>query len=78
MATFDVNLPGDDELTVPEVNLSSPALRAGAFHMGKYCENHNNVSILVLSYWSLHHQLNIKTNETWWIVGVYVMSSRVG
>lgn len=55
MATHDVHLPSDEELTVPEVNLSSPALRAGAFHMGKYCENQNNVSI-----WCfvprLHHQ----------------------
>ena len=45
MATFDNYLPNDEELTVPEVNLSSPALRAGAFHMGKYCENQNNVII---------------------------------
>lgn len=44
MATLDQKLPNDEELTVPEVNLSSPALRAGAFHMGKYCENQNNVS----------------------------------
>jgi hypothetical protein len=41
--TEDFNLPTEDELTVPEVNLSSPALRAGSFHMGKYCENQNNV-----------------------------------
>lgn len=45
MATADNILPSDEELTVPEVNLSSPALRAGAFHMGKYCENQNNASI---------------------------------
>jgi NADH dehydrogenase (ubiquinone) 1 alpha subcomplex subunit 8 len=44
MATFDVILPTEEELTVPEVNLSSPALRAGAFHFGKYCENQSNVS----------------------------------
>lgn len=43
MATNDVTLPNEDELTVPEVNLSSPALRAGAFHMGKFCESQNNV-----------------------------------
>ena len=41
--TEDTFLPSDEELTVPEVNVSSPALRAGAFHMGKYCENQNNV-----------------------------------
>ena len=43
MATFDHVLPVEEELTVPEVNLSSASLRAGAFHMGKYCENQNNV-----------------------------------
>jgi hypothetical protein len=44
MASFEHELPNDDELTVPEVNLSSASLRAGAFHMGKQCENQNNVS----------------------------------
>lgn len=43
--TNDVYLPTEEELTVPEVNLSGPALRAGAFHMGKACEAENNVSI---------------------------------
>lgn len=45
MATLDVYLPPDEDLTVEEVNLSSPALRAGAFHFGKYCENQSNVSL---------------------------------
>jgi NADH dehydrogenase (ubiquinone) 1 alpha subcomplex subunit 8 len=49
MATENIHIPSDEELTVPEVNLSSPALRAGAFHMGKYCENINNVSVV---FWS--------------------------
>lgn len=43
--TNDVYLPSEEELTVPEVNLSGPALRAGAFHLGKACEAENNVSI---------------------------------
>lgn len=47
MATFDLELPTEEELTVPEVNISSPALRAGAFHLGKHCENQNNVSVSV-------------------------------
>lgn len=42
--TNDVHLPTEEELTVPEVNLSSSALRAGAFHLGKYCEKQNLVS----------------------------------
>lgn len=42
--TADVHLPEESELTVPEVNLSGATLRAGAFHLGKYCEHANNVS----------------------------------
>lgn len=44
VVTADVHLPTDEELTVTEVNLSGPALRAGAFHMGKFCEYQNNVT----------------------------------
>lgn len=42
--THEIELPSEEELTVPELNLSGPALRAGAFHMGKYCENQSKVS----------------------------------
>lgn len=42
--TDEVTLPTEEELTVPEVNLSSAALRAGAFHLGKHCEKQNLVS----------------------------------
>jgi NADH dehydrogenase (ubiquinone) 1 alpha subcomplex subunit 8 len=45
MATWDNSLPTDEELTTEEINLSSAALRAGAFHLGKYCEHQNNVSV---------------------------------
>uniref|UniRef100_A0A2P2HY34 NADH dehydrogenase (Ubiquinone) 1 alpha subcomplex subunit 8-like n=1 Tax=Hirondellea gigas TaxID=1518452 RepID=A0A2P2HY34_9CRUS len=31
-------LPTEEELVVEEINLSTPSLRAGAFHLGKYCE----------------------------------------
>lgn len=41
--TEDISLPSDEELTVPEVNISGAALRAGAFHFGKACEYVNNV-----------------------------------
>lgn len=44
VVTNDIHLPSDEQLTVPEVNLSGPALRAGSFHLGKYCEYQNNVS----------------------------------
>lgn len=46
VVTADVYLPPEEELTVQEVNLSGPALRAGAFHYGKYCEFENNVRVL--------------------------------
>jgi len=44
MLTKDVNLPTVDELTVQEINLSTPFLKAGAMHLGKQCEAINNVS----------------------------------
>lgn len=46
--TSEVHLPTEEELTVPEVNISSAALRAGAFHLGKDCLNENNVSLIHL------------------------------
>lgn len=45
VVTNDTTLPTEEELTVPEINLSSAALRAGAFHLGKYCEKQNLVSL---------------------------------
>jgi len=39
-------LPSDEELTVPEVNLSAAFLMAGAFHLGKSCEATNNEFML--------------------------------
>lgn len=43
VVTNDMHLPTEEELTVPEIHLSGPALRAGSFHLGKYCEYQNNV-----------------------------------
>lgn len=77
MATADVYLPPDEDLTVPEVNLSSPALRAGSFHLGKYCESQNNVSmpklmffLIIFIAW-LHHQTFIYIHRTF--LGVHVV-----
>lgn len=42
--TKDLHLPEESELTVEEINLSQSTLRAGSFHLGKYCEQANNVS----------------------------------
>lgn len=46
VVTFEHNLPTEQELTVPELKLSGPALRAGAFHLGKYCQDTFNVSLM--------------------------------
>lgn len=46
--TNDVILPEESELTVEEVNLSTATLRAGSFHLGKYCEQANNVCLTVI------------------------------
>ena len=43
--TKEVILPSEEELTVQEVEVSTPGLRAASFHMGKACENVNNVCI---------------------------------
>uniref|UniRef100_A0A1E1W489 NADH dehydrogenase [ubiquinone] 1 alpha subcomplex subunit 8 n=1 Tax=Pectinophora gossypiella TaxID=13191 RepID=A0A1E1W489_PECGO len=44
--TADIHLPEESELTVPEINLSTATLRAGSFHLGKYCEHANNEFML--------------------------------
>ncbi|XP_043235806.1 NADH dehydrogenase [ubiquinone] 1 alpha subcomplex subunit 8-like [Amphibalanus amphitrite] len=36
--TLDTYLPSEQELTVEELNIGYPALKAGSFHLGKYCE----------------------------------------
>lgn len=48
VVTADVVLPEESELTVEEVNLTTATLRAGSFHLGKYCEQANNVSNLII------------------------------
>lgn len=42
--TSDITLPEERELDHPEIPLSSPAMKAASFHLGKYCENQSNVS----------------------------------
>lgn len=44
--TLEYDLPNEEELTVPELNISGPALRAGAFQLGKYCQKTFNVSAI--------------------------------
>lgn len=48
VVSMDVHLPEESELTVDELNLSSSTLFAGSFHLGKYCEEANNVSKTVV------------------------------
>jgi len=44
--TKDDHIPTYEELKVEEVPLGSPYLKAGAFHLGKHCENTNNEYML--------------------------------
>jgi len=44
--THDVKLPSYDELECPVVNVSSSALRAGSFHLAKYCDLQFKVCLL--------------------------------
>ena len=46
MLTKDIWLPTEEELTVQEVPLGTPSLRAGAMHLGKACEVQNNEFML--------------------------------
>lgn len=43
--TEEHSLPTIEELTVPEINLSTSSLRAASFHLGKACEKENNVRL---------------------------------
>lgn len=61
--TVDHNLPNEDELTVPELKLSGPALRAGAFHLGKYCQDTFNVRTILYFFRSiLTNPINSQSN----------------
>jgi len=42
----DFKFPSDAELTVEECPLGTPYLKAGAQHLGKYCEAQNNEFVL--------------------------------
>ncbi len=44
--TNDLKLPTYEELECPIVNISSAALRAGSFHLAKYCDLQFKVSLL--------------------------------
>jgi len=46
VVTKETTLPTDEELTVQELNVGFPVLQAAAFHIGKYCEYHNNEFVL--------------------------------
>lgn len=42
--TNQFKLPSEEELTVPELNVTAAAFATGAFHLGKYCEEPCKVS----------------------------------
>ena len=46
----DDYLPSFDELKIPEIQMSSAPLRAGAQHFGKYCDNQSKVKQINLKY----------------------------
>lgn len=45
--TPDLKLPTYEDLECPVVNVSSAALRAGSFHLAKYCDLQFKVSLFV-------------------------------
>lgn len=40
----DTYLPSEEELTVPEINLTSGYMKAAAYHVGKKCDEESKVS----------------------------------
>jgi len=44
--TDEIPMPTMEELTVQEVNVSSPVLRASAMHFGKYCDEQSKEYML--------------------------------
>jgi hypothetical protein len=45
-ATNETYLPTYEDLKVPPLNLTSPALRAGAFYFAQYCDLQSKVNFL--------------------------------
>jgi hypothetical protein len=64
--THDLKLPTYDDLECPVVNVSSPALRAGSFHLAKYCDLQFKVSLSKI--------LNTKFG-LFFVLGIYAMST---
>lgn len=46
-ATNQTYLPTYEELYVPPLNVTAPALKAAAVHFGKYCNKQNNVILKI-------------------------------
>ena len=42
--TYDDYLPSYEELTVPEISMTSAPLKAGAIYFGKYCDDYCKVT----------------------------------
>ena len=47
-ATNETYLPTYDDLYVPPLNLTSPALKAGAFYFAEYCDTQSKVGLMEL------------------------------
>lgn len=63
--TKDMKLPSYEDLECPVVNVTAPVLRAGSFHLAKYCDLQFKVR-------SSHP---IRTNIVFLCLGIHVMST---
>lgn len=45
--TDEAYLPTDADLTVQEINVSGPILKAAGHHLGNACEFENNVRLII-------------------------------
>ena len=51
--TYDDYLPSYEELTVPEITMTSAPLKAGAIYFGKYCDDYCKVGLTQTKIWNL-------------------------
>jgi hypothetical protein len=64
--THDLKLPTYEELECPVVNVSSSTLRAGSFHLAKYCDLQFKVSWI---------KVLLSLIMKYFVAGIYIVST---
>ena len=72
--TADVKLPTYEELECPVVNVTSAALRAGSFHLAKYCDLQFKVGAWTIAELSR----NVLSLSVCVCLGIHALSTGIG